>query len=82
MLIIVAGNKDIEWHLGQKLKLYVEEINEIHMVQADGDELEHILSNFKNLPAVAPTYKRVVRWWGNDAKFIASNIIEVLDRKE
>jgi hypothetical protein len=42
-------------------------------IQADGDELELILSKCKNLPFV--TDKRVMTWTGDFAQFIADNVI-------
>jgi hypothetical protein len=41
------------------------------MVQADGHELELIKRQFTNIPMTA---NRVVRWQGDDAKFIINNI--------
>lgn len=42
------------------------------IVQADGDELECIKKNFSHIPM---TNGRVVRWHGDFAWFIVSNII-------
>lgn len=44
-------------------------MNFIKYIQADGDELELILSRFKNLPYTYST----CRWHGEMARFIAVN---------
>jgi len=46
-------------------------INDIEYIQANGDELELILSSFKNLPY---SNQPVVKWYGDMAKFIMANI--------
>lgn len=42
----------------------------VHMVQADGDELQWIQDA---LTGIRMSTKRVVRWIGDDARFIAAN---------
>lgn len=58
---------DSEYHIGKK----VIGLDEIKMLQADGDELDHIRKTFVNIPM---TNSRVVRWFGETATFIAANI--------
>ena len=70
------------WHVG-------EPINQDHvlrrfdsydfcMVQADGDELQYILSNFGGLPYLKVRndgkIPMVWRWYGDHAKFIVGNL--------
>ena len=54
-------------HIGTKLTISPHTVSE---VQADGNELERIRMYCKNLPM---TGKRVVKFYGDDAKFIAGN---------
>ena len=42
-------------------------------VQADGDELEIIMARFPYLKDRVPTAQRVVRWFGDEAKFLVAN---------
>jgi hypothetical protein len=48
------------------------ENEEISFIQADGHELDFILANFTNLPY--PKGRRVVRWYGETARFIYQNL--------
>ena len=45
---------------------------EIDYIQADCDELDYINNEFRNLPN--PIHKRVVRWYGEMARFIYQNL--------
>lgn len=53
------------WHVGEPPINSL--ASNIKFVQADGDELEKILSLVKGIPT---TTKAVQRWYGDDAKFI------------
>lgn len=44
---------------------------DVREVQADGDELQIIQEQFTNTPM---SKNRVVRWFGDDAKFIVANL--------
>lgn len=63
---------ELEWHVGDvntdKLHIYADGVT---FVQADGDELEHIRSHQL---AQCPVGKRVVRFYGDDAKRILGNL--------
>ena len=60
------------WHIGSLPHPDISGNEEsVEDVQADGDELDRIKKHFTNLPM---TTARVVRWYGDDAKFIAGNI--------
>lgn len=63
----------IEWHVGDnKLGDIVGDSAFTVMVQADGDELAVINDEIQG---VRKAYKkRVVRWFGEDARFIVENL--------
>jgi hypothetical protein len=74
---ITAGVTEFQWHVGEpppwlkedwfwRLRTHVVDI------QADGDELQAVYRQFRNLPE-AP-YNRVVTWTGDFARFIALNL--------
>ena len=67
------GKTLIEWHVGgEKLGDIVGEPEFVVSVQADGDELAVINDEIQG---VRKAYKkRVVRWSGEDARFIAENL--------
>ena len=61
------------WHVGEDIKnatLVVE--SDVYEVQADGDELEEILSQFANL--LYHSDSAVQKWYGDTAKFIVGNL--------
>ncbi len=66
------GREPQELHVGDKARLDMMRLNapDVVEVQADGDELEHIRREFRNLPGRSA---RVVRYYGDHAKFIAGN---------
>lgn len=81
MLHVVMQNTDptsqeeeiaIPWHVGEELKLTPIDIRYVLEVQADGDELQAVYEKFDNIPTSA--WNRVVRWYGDHAKFIAANL--------
>lgn len=59
------------WHIGEKIIMQYETISQVDEVQADCDELEYIKSNFTNLPM---SNSRVVRWFGDHARFIVAHL--------
>lgn len=70
MLYIVADGVEHKWHLG-KPKPVVKEDAQYVLVQADGDEVAYIERVFRNIRMCS---KPVVRWVGEEAKFIALNL--------
>lgn len=61
------------WYVGNKITPSLKRaIRDVLEVQADGDELMHILKNFSGIPQ--HNTRRVVRWFGDDARFIVGNI--------
>lgn len=73
MLIVTLKNGTSKaWHVGSPRPLV--HINDVDSVQADGDELQYIMDNFSSLPMVKGRW--VVRWHGDDAKFIFDHLKE------
>ena len=60
----------IKWHIGEPIPTFHLR-QEITLVQADGDELEHIRHSITGIPISA---RRVVVWRGIFADFIARNL--------
>ena len=60
------------WHVGKKMP--DDYIHLIEFVQAHGDELQEIYRQFAHLPQAR--LAKVVRWYGDHAKFIVANLKE------
>lgn len=71
LYITFEDNSGTNWHIGEKNPVDYKKVNEIREIQADGHELEHIHGNFSNIPVAN---KRVVRYFGDIAKFIIGNL--------
>jgi hypothetical protein len=70
MLYITYEDKETTWHINESIdKNTAAKITEI---QADGDELAFIQQSFSNIPM--PLHRRVVRWYGEIARFIIVNL--------
>lgn len=61
-----------EWHVGTKYEHNEHTIDHVTEVQADGHELEWVLREFNNIPTIRA--RRVMRWHGDIAKFIAGQL--------
>lgn len=78
LFAVTTDNREHEWHVGMGeggsvLRALIEENGcDVLLVQADGDELALINDKFTGIRK-APG-KRVVRWFGEDAKFIVENL--------
>lgn len=59
------------WHVGEPMPEF--DIHRVLSVQADNDELDHIMYKFPNLP-MCKGGRRVVTWFGDHAKFIVANL--------
>lgn len=70
LYVVMKNDRGAEWHIGEKNPVLQEEIWQVEELQADCDELEWIRSSFQNLPI--HNRARVQRWFGDQAKFIAS----------
>jgi hypothetical protein len=78
MMYITIYHKDgvhVErtWHTGTPFPFACSTIEQAFRinVQADGDELEHVLANCNNIPT---TNRRVQTWSGDFARFISANL--------
>lgn len=61
------------WYVGKDNPVSFHEVYDVMEVQADGDELLHI---FHCNPILMPQYSSsVIRWFGDDAKFIVANLL-------
>lgn len=67
----VDERAEFEWHTG-KARPGGLNLDRVEEIQADGDELKYIRHNFDNLPMA--NHVHVVRWRGDLARFILSNI--------
>ena len=76
-----SGNK-YTWHVGSGIPIRYDEICAIQEIQADGDELYHIVKQYRNgqwggndtYSIPVPAKNKVVRWFGDFAKTIAANL--------
>ncbi len=74
MFYVVGLTKEFSCHVGDK---HAQDILQsmaqdgVKFIQADGHELESIENQITNLPHVV--YGRVVRWYGDNARFICGN---------
>lgn len=74
MMYIILKNgtlkgQEIIWNVGNPVPKI--DVIKVVMVQADGDELGHIESEFSGLPMGKG---RVIRWFGDHARFIMGNL--------
>ncbi len=72
LYFVTIANIEYNWHVGEKNPINRKSIAMINEVQADGDELDYIYTHIPNLPAFPE--RKSVRWFGDDAKFIAANL--------
>jgi hypothetical protein len=61
----------IDWHVGESNPVKYFELEDVVVVQADGHELE-LIASWSGVPI--PKDRRVVRWFGDTAKFIVANL--------
>ncbi len=62
---------ELFWYIGSKSSLKNAQVSTVTEVQADGDELQWVLDNITGIPT---NKNRVVRWFGDHAKFIAGSL--------
>lgn len=72
MSIILNNGLELTWHIGKGIPVSYDHVNDVSEIQADGDELSRILEKFDNLPMAKNG--RVVRYFGDHARFIVGNI--------
>jgi hypothetical protein len=75
LYIVMEDARSHAWHVGERWPVRDEEAVHVTMIQADGDELDLILRFFKNLPW--RENRRVLRWPGDLARFIAFNMTNI-----
>ena len=63
----ITGHRIDEYHIGEMVGCG----DNVTSIQADGDELEHIIKTFENVPI--RKNGRVVNYFGDMAKFIVEN---------
>lgn len=77
VVVTIEPAREIEWHaIGGSYTdaaLTDAEVEQVIMVQADGDELALIERYTAELPLCTAT--RVTKWYGDHAKFIAGNFL-------
>lgn len=73
--ITVVTDEDVvivSWHVGDKMLGRRSPYQDVTRIDADGQELEHILRYCSNIPVVK--MQRVVIWNGETARFIYDNL--------
>lgn len=82
LYVEMRNSTHLSWHVGEKLKpndildassVIASTIEDVVMVQADGDELDYIIDKF-GIAAMRPKNSNVVKWYGDIAKFIVGNL--------
>lgn len=75
MLHIILDDADrtlhVTWHVGQSMPIAYANVPLVREIQADNDELDRIRRQISNVPTCN---QRVVRWFGDDARFIVANL--------
>lgn len=72
------------WHVGEPVPIMPLQVRYVIEVQADSDELDYLISRFpfvlNNMPKAWSSDKtkwvnaKVVRWYGDQARFIIGNL--------
>jgi hypothetical protein len=69
---------EISWHVGEKFPRITDHVTPT-LIQADGDELDYILLRTEHVRKAGGKdgkgYARVMKWFGEDAKFILHNVL-------
>lgn len=66
------GPREVIWHVGGVKPFKQDGLETIATIQADGDELEFLETNFYGIPFVSK--KNIVTWRGEMAEFIFDNL--------
>lgn len=79
LCILYADNKNRLYRIGDEPgpNQGVASIEQVTMVQADGEELEAIRYQVTNLPMLVNSYPPIAtvqRWFGDHAKFLVANV--------
>lgn len=73
------------WHVGEPVPIMPLQVRYVIEVQADGDELDYLTARFPFIAQNRPQqesgkangswdFTRMVRWYGDDARFIIGNL--------
>lgn len=75
LTILTSNGEEHNFHVGQERDILALRLTEISLIEADGDELQHILSRFTiaNQFTIPVPNKRICRWYGDIAKTIWIN---------
>ena len=66
---------DKKWHIGEPFPVSYRDIEKVVELQADGNELHHLMRKFKTPDATGLFSKLTVqRWFGDEAKRLTSMI--------
>ena len=68
-----SGFSERQWHIGGGLLRNAVVVEHVQSIQADGDELDYISDKF-GIAALVPRGERVVRYYGDQARFIVGNL--------
>lgn len=71
LTIVFQNGQNVNWHVGQPNPMELYAAISVAAVCADGHELEKIKAEIGGIPTAK---KRVVMYYGDDAKFIAANL--------
>jgi len=71
LYITYAHGTQNTWHVGEPTNHLIFSAEKVIQVQASDDELATIRYHFPNLPI---TMGRVIKWFGDNAKFIVANL--------
>ena len=72
LYIRLENGQQIKWNVGTETPTsYADEVYEL---QADGDELDYISDKFGLIAAPRPKGQQVVRYYGDQARFILGNL--------
>lgn len=72
LVYILEDGGEKVWHVGGDPPARRHNDAKCKFLQADGNELQFVLHNFKNIPNA--NHRRVVAWTGDIADFIFKNI--------
>jgi len=70
MYFVFKSGLEMQWHVGEKLPIGMDDIWYIKEIQADGDELQKLRELFPNAPLDFFSDEKVQSWSGVDAKAI------------
>lgn len=81
LYVEMRNSTHLSWHAGEKKpkellgasSVIASTVEDVVMIQADGDELDYIINKF-GVAAMRPKGNTVVKWYGDVAKFIVGNL--------